>query len=369
MIAKLSGQPTEQRSARKGSAADPIDVREENTKLFSFLGIETGAKCNRSCCFCPVAYSPREDEWMSREMFDRILDQLVKLRYGGRIALYSYNEPLRDERIHDLLRAIRTLLPRVCIMINSNGDYFKSSADIAALYDAGLNQMQINVYSSADGTGDPDRIAKGIERAKERHAKLQAMVDELGWLDQQASIYQHIGARATACQVVPKWNFQPTGEHDNHAPTREHGISARHHIANRAGNIPEFMPSLLEPMSKMCIRPFRAMTINWRGDVILCCNDYHAEASTGNVMNRTLEELWNDERYHAYRVKLQARNRNIHLCDKCDYDGGFYQHNVPHVTMGAERDAQVIAADMRTAEGAGFAPIEKIVKIRKKGAQ
>jgi radical SAM protein with 4Fe4S-binding SPASM domain len=122
------------------------------------------------------------------------------------------------------------------------------------------------------------------------------------------------------------------------------------------------MPALDEPMSKMCIRPFRAMTINWKGDVILCCNDYHASASTGNVMERSLLDLWNDPRYHAYRIKLQAKDRNIHLCDKCDYAGGFYQHNVPHVTLGAERDEQIIATNMRSREAAGFGA-EKLVKL------
>jgi radical SAM protein with 4Fe4S-binding SPASM domain len=192
---------------------------------------------------------------------------------------------------------------------------------------------------------------------------LKGWVDEISWLDQDASIYQYVGPNASNCQVVPKWNFQPQiAAGDNKAPTKEHGISLRHHIANRAGNIPDFMPAITEPLEKMCIRPFRAMTVNWRGDVILCCNDYHAEASVGNVMDKSLEELWNDPRYHAYRIKLQKKDRRIHLCDVCDYNGGFYQHNVPHVTLGAERDAEILAADLRSADDAGFAPLISLVR-------
>lgn len=333
-----------------------IDVRTQNTKLFSFFSLETGAKCNRHCAFCPVSHSPREDEWMSQELFEKIIQQLVDLWYTQRIALYSYNEPVRDARLPDMLTHIRTRLPRTCIMINTNGDYFKKPEDITRLYDAGLNQMQINIYSSADGTGNPDRIAKGIEKAKQRYTFLKGMVDSLSWLDQEASIYQHIGSSKKACQVVPKWDFQPEDalDHDTSLPVKKHGISIRHHIANRAGNIPNFMPALNEPLEKMCIRPFRALTINWRGDAILCCNDYHADASAGNVKNKTLEEIWNDVRYHAYRIKLQAKDRNIHLCNTCDYAGGFYQHNVPHVTLGKERDNEIILSDLSTKQAAGF---------------
>lgn len=348
----------------KRSAKEAIDVRQENTKLFSFLAIETGSICNRSCSFCPVSHYEREaDEWMSIEMFTKIIDELVLIRYTGRIALYSYNEPVRDPRLPDLIRLVRAKLPRVCIMINSNGDYFKGPEDIWKLYEAGLNQMQINIYNAPDGSGNADAIEKGIERCKVRFAKMKSWVDSLPELDQEASIYQHIGANAKACQVVPKWNFQPTSEHDNDMPSQEHGISTRHHIANRAGAIPNFMPSLAEPMQKMCIRPFRALTINWRGDTMLCCNDYHASASTGNVRDKSLIELWNDPRYHAYRIKLLAKDRNIHLCDVCDYNGGFYQHNVQHVTMGDEEDARIVGADMRSSEAAGFGPA-KLVQIR-----
>ncbi len=345
-----------------------IDVRTSNTTFATFFSIETGSECNRSCSFCPVSHSPREhDEWMPQSMFDHILDQLAEMRYTQRIALYSYNEPVRDPRLPALIAQVRARLPRTCIMINTNGDFFKSAADIQRLYDAGLNQMQINIYSAADGSGNADRIAKGIEKARKRQEWMQGLVNELPHLDQEASLYQHIGASKQACQVVPKFDFQPEGAagHATNLPQQKHGISVRHHIANRAGNIPNFMPALDEPMSKMCIRPFRAMTVNWQGDVILCCQDYNCEASPGNVMSRSLVDLWNDPRFHAYRVKLKAKDRSIFLCDKCDYAGGFYTHMTTGVTFGDEEDARIVAADMRSSDAAGFGP-KKLIQLKVK---
>jgi hypothetical protein len=339
----------------------PTDVRSSNTTLFSCISIETGAKCNRSCAFCPVSHAPREDEWMPEETFQKILNDLVLLDYRQRVVLHSYNEPVRDERLERFVREIRTALPRVCIMFNTNGDYFKSADDISKYFLAGLNQMQINVYSSLDGCGDEEKIKHGAVKAQARYEKLCEWVASIGWLTPGLSIYQHIGASRSTCEVVPKWGFQPTVNHDNRMPQRIHKISTRHHIANRAGNIPDFLPALSSPLQKSCVRPFREMVINWRGDSILCCNAYSktgvqdgSDASSGNVMDRSLEELFNDERYHAYRVKLQAKDRNIYLCDGCDFGGGMYQHNIPRVTMGPERDEQIISADMRSMKAAGF---------------
>lgn len=354
---------------------DKIDVRESNTRLFTLIAIETGSKCNRTCSFCPVSHAPREDEWMSDEMIDKIISDLVALNYRDRIYLYSYNEPMRDPRLCDIIRKVRERLPRVCMGINTNGDYIGDVDDLKRPFLAGLNQMQINVYSSADGSGDEERVARGIEKAEKRRAFLQGLVDSVSWLDQRESLYQKIPPSHTACQVVPKYGFQPQLEdHDNHQPHAKHGISKRHHLANRAGNIPEFMSPLTEPYSKMCIRPFRTITINWRGDAFLCCNAYTrsdspSQAAFGNVMDKSVEQLWNDERFHAYRIKLQNKDRRIYLCDKCDYDGGFYQHNVQHVTLGAERDADIVAADMRDPSALGWEQDKPLVKIRRRTAE
>jgi len=343
---------------------DVLDVREQNTKLFSNISIETGAACNRRCAFCPQAVEPRADEWMPEEMFYEIIRQLKALRYKQRITLNSYNEPTRDTRLEKFISHIREELPRTHILINTNGDYLKGPEDIAKYFKAGLNAMQINIYSSADGTGDRKRIDKGIEKAQKRYEVIKSYVDSLEWLDQNGSIYLHGGRHGKVCQVMPKWDLQPedVADHANTAPAIKHGTSVRNHISNRAGSIPQFVSELSEPLEKMCVRPFRAFMINWRGDAYICCNDYYGDAVFGNVMEKSIEQLFNDPRYHAYRIKLQNKDRNILLCDKCDYTGGFYQHNVQHVTLGKARDQEIINADMRTPAAAGFG---NVVTLRK----
>lgn len=330
-------------------------------RLFTCLSIETSSKCNRHCAFCPVSVAPREDELMPMEMIEKIVADLVRLEYKQRIVLHSYNEPTRDDRLCDILKMIRERLPQTSIMFNTNGDYFKTADDIIKYFVAGLNQMQINVYSASDGSGNPDRVASGIKNAERRYDALKAMVDSIHWLDQEGTIYQKVSPHAKNVSVEKKWGIQPTASHDNAVVSKKHKSSKRNHLSNRAGNIPDFVPAVEEPLGKMCVRPFREMIINWRGESILCCNDYHAQASSGNVMERPIEDLFFDERYETYRIKLLAKDRHIHLCDVCDYDGGFYQHNVKRVTRGPEEDLRVVNADMRLPEHAGFAP--KLVQI------
>lgn len=306
---------------------DIIDVREYNTRDFNTIGIETAALCNRSCVFCPNHEFKRPDDYMSWDMIHKILDDLVDMNYKGRIAPYIYNEPMRDERMLDIIALIREKLPKTCIMINTNGDYFKSPADIEACFEAGLNQMMINIYAATDGDEDSERVAKGVQNAQRRHDQVQEWVDGLD-LDQTDSLYRHIKGRA--CQVAAKYGVEKDGS----------GFGGGFELQNRSGLI-EWIPPLKEPLKKMCVRPFRVAQINWKGDMLLCCNDYHGETACGNVMDSTVKELWNSDNMNTYRLFLQQKRRDIFLCDKCDFRGGFYPHMVYHVTFG-ESDEEII---------------------------
>lgn len=287
-------------------------------RLFSSIGIETSAVCNRRCVFCPNHDFTRPDDQMSMEMFNKVLQDLVDLKYKRRVELYIYNEPMRDPRLLEFIALVRDALPRACIMINTNGDYLHGPEGIESLFNAGLNQLQINVYSAYDGTEHAER---GVQLARRRHEILQGWLDQFDWIDQESSLYQYAPSSHTRAQVVAKYGVEQG----------VYTIDGIHHISNRSGNI-SFKPPLEEPLAKMCTKPFRFLNINWKGDGILCCNDYHGETAFGNVMERSVEDIWNDVELHRIRYRLQNHDRDVSICKTCDFDGGPYQWNVDHVT-------------------------------------
>jgi MoaA/NifB/PqqE/SkfB family radical SAM enzyme len=126
-----------------------IRVGTDTMNLFNTIAVETGAKCNRRCGFCPVSVEPRvEDTWMDLDVFSKIVLELEQLKYKGSFIFHLYNEPMRDARLPDLIAAARTHLPRAGLRFNTNGDYIKEPGDVAKYFEAGLNQMLVNVYSN-----------------------------------------------------------------------------------------------------------------------------------------------------------------------------------------------------------------------------
>jgi MoaA/NifB/PqqE/SkfB family radical SAM enzyme len=303
--------------------------RGEKVPLFNTLFIETGAMCNRHCVFCPNHNNVRPDEFMDFEVIKSLVDQLAALRYKGRVSPFIYNEPMRDPRIHEFAMLVERKLPSAWFMISTNGDYFKYRTDIMSLLAAGCRSLQINIYSEWDN--NPERRAAGIARAEERLAQMVEMSAELG---DGPHVYRK--PRKGKIHLSVERKFGTTADDPRLGGTFE--------LQNRSGNIDWLQPAITEPLEKGCTRPWRTLNINWRGDAILCCNDYHGVVPLGNVHSQSLENIWNGEGFNKYRLFLQNRRRDIALCSNCDFGGGAYQHMCRPVTFGRDKDRRLLAA-------------------------
>jgi MoaA/NifB/PqqE/SkfB family radical SAM enzyme len=258
-------------------------------KLFSSVALEISAVCNRACTFCPNAYNKRPDEQMSWQLLEKAAAELRALSYRGRIEFYIYNEPCRDmEWLLKAIRYFREVVPKACLMIATNGDYLRGPKSIDALWAAGLNQLVINCYS-------PGLYAKRLQ-----------------WLDGQPQgrpLYAYISPRVRSVAMFDKSTIVGFGNNV-------------FQIQNRAGNIAPYRQPVMKPLERMCVKPFRFFNIDWCGHALICCNDYHAAHSFGNLNDSTLVQLWNHPMLNTYRRELVKKNRNTPMCKTCDCPSG-----------------------------------------------
>ena len=268
-------------------------------RLFNTISIEISSLCNRKCAWCPVAYNTRPDERMAGDVLARILADLKAVDYAGRVELYIYNEPTRElAYLTTVISLVRNALPKACIMIATNGDYLRGTGNIMQLYAAGLNQLLINCYTK----GLYDRRKKWVD----------AMPDSI---KRDSGVYANTGPRSRIIDIVDKHDPDNFGA----------GVFK---LVNRAGGIPQFMPALTKPAVRMCVKPFRILNINWNGDALICCMDYHGKVKIGNVAAHGVVGLWEHPVMQAYRRKLYVKNRDMLLCRECDCHAGAYPHNV-----------------------------------------
>ncbi|MCB2185388.1 MAG: SPASM domain-containing protein [Deltaproteobacteria bacterium] len=243
-------------------------AREGRFPRFTQVLLETRTDCNRRCAFCPQGHARRPFQQMSWEVFRRVIDELVRLEFAGRIALFMTNEPLLDERLPEMLAYARAASPRFFLDINTNG-MILSVDKVDQLLAAGLDNLNIQDYRTPE------------DRAAGRKSP-------------------HIAAVLAAYGANPKLDYVER--------------STQEVLSSRAGHVPKTAGG---PVACFCSFPFRKLAVAPDGEVVLCCMDYHYQERLGNVMAAGLEEIWQGPGFRAFREALLKRERPG-LCAKCD---------------------------------------------------
>ncbi len=270
--------------------------------LFNTIAIETNARCTRTCWFCPVKYNKRPNEFMDIKLIENLAQQLKDIDYKGRVEFFMYNEPMLDDRLLDIILMYRSLLPRACLMVSTNADLVKDYTQFQALYDAGVNQLQVNIYSNVPRWREVGRMLEKTTAISVNN------------------VYSYITAKRQEYSLEQKYDKKISPNSPK---------IGRFELSNRSGLIPS-LPALKEPLKKMCVRPFRQMQVNWKGEVVLCCNDHLAQVVCGDVNITPLTHIWEYSKIlRKYRQKLlRNKRKGLKLCAPCSFNGGAYPHMV-----------------------------------------
>jgi hypothetical protein len=98
------------------------------------------------------------------------------------------------------------------------------------------------------------------------------------------------------------------------------GVIVRiHTLENRSHPWVDGKPINIKPMRPYndCDRLMGQAYLLWNGDAVLCCVDWERTTVLGNVMNQSVESVWQGEAYTAYRRNYLAGNIGGTLCEGC----------------------------------------------------
>ncbi|MCF7919145.1 MAG: SPASM domain-containing protein [Candidatus Cloacimonetes bacterium] len=228
------------------------------------VNIETISTCNRTCSFCfnDPRFEKRPQGKMETETFHRIIDQLAEINFSGRIGPHFFNEPLLDARLPELIKYTCSKLPWAWIQINSNGDFLRED-NFLELLAAGVNYFFITNY---DETEKPE--LNTLQRKYPSYIKV-VNNSEMWRTDRGGEIFQK----------------------------------------NKVLNAP-------------CLRPSAQLVVNWQGEMLLCCMDFYARYSFGNLETASFPEILNSLKYRSVVAEIaQSRQNGFDICHNCDDPG------------------------------------------------
>ena len=236
--------------------------------FFSVVEIETSTACNRRCTYCPNFVFERgllkNTQALADELFYRIVDQLAELRFVGRMSPHFYGEPLLDERLPKFIRYFRSKLPLAKFVIFTNGDYLTLEL-YETLVEAGVDGLLITEHGSKMPPGVNEVLAH-----RKRHGTDGVIVD-----------YRK--------------------------------FTSETELSNRGGVVEHENLETKED----CDLPAENITIDHRGNVVLCCNDYHSSVTFGNIAEERLLDIWRKPNFVKLRRELRQGTFELEICKKC----------------------------------------------------
>lgn len=232
-------------------------------KLFSNVEIETSSECNFKCQYCPVSTHPRPKGIMPAETIAKAIVELKELKYEGTVAPHFYNEPLLDERLPQIIELFHKQLPKASILLVTNGSKLTYET-FKELVNRGVVRFKISQYGP--------KILPNIKK-----------------LFNQLSVEEREYIRYT-----------------NHA---KEGIL----LSNRGGLVKVKKALKLA----YCYAPTNTLTIDYLGNVHLCCNDYLGQHNQGNINNEKIIDIWNKPNFKQIRKELRKGDFSLPLCKKC----------------------------------------------------
>ena len=238
--------------------------------FFDSIALETTTHCNLRCEFCPNNKYDRgllkNRKFMEISLFKKIINELSTINYRGQILLHFYGEPLTDERLPELVLYIKKKLPKAKIQINTNG-FLLTIPLYKKLINAGVKSFLVTQY----GKIMPPSIKKLFLYLKSRPKK------------------------------------------DNKIKYRVLGGDIG--LSNRGGEIN--VKNVVDYERPICLYPNTAIHVNYNGDVILCCNDYHSSVKFGNLKKESLFSLLKKPLYVSIKTDLKKKKFKLSICKKC----------------------------------------------------
>lgn len=279
---------------------------------------------------------------MTEETLRKALLSVVEAEWNPRIEFAMHGEPTMHPDYVGMIKAARESVPRLQIMMTSNGGGILRKpgavANVRALFDAGLNVLALDDYI---GVGVVPKIKEKIKESKQF-----GDVEIYDYPEQpEGNPHRRHNRSYRMLAFVQDITIAHKGTHavlTNHAG---------------CGSAP-----LEQPLKERCAKPFRELGIRWDGSIAMCCNDWRGIYKCGNTNDTPIEEIWNGPGFGAARQVLYAGNRAaIKPCSVCDYHT--YRNGLLPDKMGKKSmrrpDAQTYADVAKAEKGSSLAEPRK----------
>lgn len=253
------------------------------------IQLETTNHCNAKCLFCPQ-YKFAEKGFMTDELYEKILDEALKLPNLAEVIPMLTGEPFLDKKFISRLRKLREMFPTIAIEVYTNGsllvdDVIHQLKDIPGVrYSVSLNGLNPETRKRIMGLDDYWEVVRAFKTMEKLGVKYRATM--------------------VAYPEISREEFKGFIESGGTVIQYQSWAGTQYPYERRRWTC--------------CPRAVNGMTIRYNGDVILCCFDPFGEVTFGNLNTETIEEIWQSQKHKEYQIMhKQGRGNELPMCEHC----------------------------------------------------
>lgn len=240
-------------------------VETRTLDMFGQVHLEVNTDCNRACWYCSVSIFPKAQQLMDMALYKKVIDELAEINYRGRISPNLSSEPTLHPRLPELMTYARRA-KNAKLVLYTNGDFLdRRRFDI--LKEAGVDELIITQH----GKNAPEPLTE----------LMGGLTDN----EREMVTYQTLA-----------------------------GVN----LFNRA--IPGLIPPERRTVPNPCFVADYELTVLVNGDVAQCGNDFKGEHVFGNIMERSIMDIWRNPEYRTFRNEVRSGRFQHDVCQRCVYD-------------------------------------------------
>lgn len=255
---------------------------------------------------------------MSVGSFRRIVDALPAS--VGTLYLWGQGEPFMTPGFTDM---VRYASDRGLRTITSTNGHFLDDPD--SVIDSGLGSLIVSLdgidaetYDIYRAGGDFTRVCDGIRRLVTRIGERGAgpeieiqyllTIDNVKNTGEFGKLVHSIGADRVVYKTVHAISM-PEGE-----SWLPEDLALTRYRRNADGKL---VPDRWRLLENRCFRLYHVFQIDWQGNVLPCCFDKDSDHVLGNLLEGTMDSIWNGDVFRSFRDAVNSHGRVLPMCRDC----------------------------------------------------
>lgn len=291
--------------------------------------VDTGNVCNLRCPLCPTGYHglERRQSLMRLAEFKSIIDKIRP--FAVEVIMHNWGEPFLNPDVIPMIQYARK--NRIGTTISSNLNLVnRGEKFLEEVVHSGLDHLTVSidgttqdVYETYRKGGNLENVLANLRYLLHYRNKVGSPTPKVEWqfLVMKHNQHQMDDARRLSQEIgVDSMRFTAAGLPFNelkNVTLAEQWISE---LPSYQGYKPDKMVERGYLYDESCFYLYRAMTVNPEGGVAPCCVLYHSKYDFGNLIDSSLEDVWNSGHYRASRALFSGKSYDGKLetaCHEC----------------------------------------------------